>query len=215
MTVLGIAVDSVAQESRLRADKLVSLLGLLKEWQGRGSASKWDLLSLVGHLSFAAKGVPPGRTFIRWLLDLSCTVSGLSASPTITDEAHRDTQWWLTFASTWNGKSVFHDLEWTRSPDLDLYTDVSDIGFGGYFQGRWFLESWPAEFVREPIMVRELVPIIVACALWGESWKGKKLRVHCDNLPMVMAWEKGYRKNKLAIHFIKRPCGTSLSTFSI
>ena len=110
MTVLGIEVDSVAQESRLPADKLVSLLSLLKKWQGRSSASKRDLLSLTSHLSFAAKVVPPGRAFIRRLLNSSCTVSGLSASLTITDEAHRDIQWWLTFASTWNGKSVFHDL---------------------------------------------------------------------------------------------------------
>ena len=203
MTVLGIEVDSVAQESRLPADKLLPLLSLLKDWQGRSSASKRELLSLIGHLSFAAKVVPPGRTFIRRLLDLSCTVSGLSAPLTVTDEARRDIQWWLDFASTWNGKSVFHDLEWTRSPDFDLYTDASDLGFGGYFQGRWFLERWPAEFVQEPIMVRELVPIAVACALWGESWKGKKLLFHCDNLAVVMAWEKGACKNKLAMHFVR------------
>ena len=168
MTVLGIEVDSVAQESSLPRDKLVSLLSLLKEWQHRSSASKRDLLFLIGHLSFAAKVVPPSWTFVRQLLDLSCTVSGLSASLTITDEAHCDIQWWLTFAFTWNGKSVFYDLEWIRSPDFDLFTDASDIGFGGYFQGHWFLESWPAEFVQQSIIVWELVPIAVACALRGE-----------------------------------------------
>ena len=52
-------------------------------------------------------------------------------------------------------------------------------------------------------MIRELVPITVACALWGVSWKGKNLLVHCDNLPIVMAWEKGSCKNKLAMHFIR------------
>ena len=69
MTVLGIEVDGVAQESRLPADKLVYLLSLLKECQGRSSASKPDILSLVGHISFAAKVVPTGRTFIRWPLE--------------------------------------------------------------------------------------------------------------------------------------------------
>ena len=92
----------MAQESRLPANKLVPLLSLLKEWQGRSSESKRDLLSLIGHLSFAAMVVPPGGTFIRQLLDSSCTVSGLSASLTITNKAHCDIQWWLTFASTWN-----------------------------------------------------------------------------------------------------------------
>ena len=130
-------------------------------------------------------------------------MSGLSATVPITDEVRRDIQWWLDFASIWNGKSVFHDTEWTRSPDFNLYTDASDIGFGGYFQGRWFLESCPAEFVREPIMVRDLVPIAVACILWGKSWKGKKLLFHCGNLAVVMAWEKGSCKNKLGMHIIR------------
>ena len=39
MTVLGIEVDSVAQESRLPTDKLVPLLSFLKECQGGSSAS--------------------------------------------------------------------------------------------------------------------------------------------------------------------------------
>ena len=59
MTVLGIEVDSEAQESRLPVEKLSSMLSLLKEWQSRSSASKRELLSLIGHLSFAAKVVLP------------------------------------------------------------------------------------------------------------------------------------------------------------
>jgi len=165
MTVLGIEVDSIAQETRLPEDKLTSLLDLLSDWSIRQSATKRELLSLIGHLSFAAKVVPPGRTFIRRLLDLSCTVTGLSHVIVIDDEARLDIAWWLDFAQAWNGKSLFHDTAWTQSPDLDLYTDASDSGYGGYCRGEWFLGGWPIQLASEPIMVRELLPIVAACAV--------------------------------------------------
>ena len=90
VTVLGIEVDSVAQETRLPDDKLVRLMETLSDWSSQHSATKKDLLSLIGSLSFAAKVVLPGCTFIRCLMDLSCTVSGLSDVITLDDEAKLD-----------------------------------------------------------------------------------------------------------------------------
>ena len=136
-----------------------------------------------------AKVVPPPPP--RYNVHMAALRLELHRVRTVSNRARRDIQWWLDSASTWNGKSVFHGTEWTQSPDFTLYTDASDIGCGGYFQGRWFLESWPSEFVREPIMVRELVPIAVACILWGKSWKGKKLLFHCDNLAVVYGLGEG------------------------
>lgn len=203
MTVLGIEVDSVAQESRLPSDKLACILELLGEWRSRRSATKRELLSLIGHLSFAAKVVPPGRTFIRRLIDLSCTVTDLSAVLVLDDDAQLDIQWWVDFVSTWNGRSIFHDVEWTRSPDINLFTDASDCGYGAYCDGLWFFGQWQASFAAEPIMVRELYPIAAACVVWGPSWKGKRLLFHCDNLAVVDTWKKGSCRNKRVMALIR------------
>ena len=113
MTVLGIEVDSVAQVTRLSEEKFHALLTVLKTWSQRVVCTKRELLSLIGSLSFAAKVVPPGRTFIRRLIDLSCTTTSLDSTITLDDDAQLDIHWWLEFAGTWNGRCLFHDLHWT------------------------------------------------------------------------------------------------------
>ena len=203
VTVLGIEVDSVAQETRLPDDKLVKLMETLSDWSSRHSATKKDLLSLIGSLSFAAKVVPPGRTFIRRLIDLSCTVSGLSDVITLDDEAKLDIHWWRSFVQEWNGRSFFHDLSWTKSPQFELFTDASDIGYGGFYQGHWFFGEWENGLASEAIMVRELYPIALCCSLWGSEWSGRKLLFHCDNESVVVAWRKGTCRNRNAMALIR------------
>ena len=203
MTVLGVDLDSVTQETRLPDSKLSALLDLLRQWSTRKSATKRELLSLIGHLSFAAKVVPPGRTFIRCLLDLNCSVQHLSDTIEVDEEPQLDISWWLTFGQTWNGKAMFHDVEWTRSPDLELFMDASNVGYGGYLQGHWFSGGWSAQWEAEPIMVLELIPIAAACTVWGELWIGKKLVFHCDNGAVVWAWQKGSCRNRTAMKFIR------------
>lgn len=51
---LGLELDSVLQQIRLPAEKLQAILKELKEWQQRKKATKRQLLSLIGKLSFAA-----------------------------------------------------------------------------------------------------------------------------------------------------------------
>ena len=60
ITFLGIEIDSVAQVLRLPDKKLNRLRGMLAEWEGRRSATKHQLQSLIGHLSHASKVVKPG-----------------------------------------------------------------------------------------------------------------------------------------------------------
>ena len=35
------------------------------------------------------------------------------------------------------------------------------------------------------IMAKELLPIVVAAAVWGPEWAGKTVRVRCDNQSVV------------------------------
>ena len=92
--MLGIEVDSVAEVTRLPDKKFTELLATLATWSTRTECTKRELLSLIGSLSFAAKVVQPGRTFLRCLLDLSCTVHRLDTSLSLSDEAKLDIQWW-------------------------------------------------------------------------------------------------------------------------
>ena len=85
-------------------------------------------------------------------------------------------QWWCDFAQEWNGCGFFYNLSWTRSPDVELFTDASGLGFGGVYHPHWVFFGWPHHGVdgSGPIMVRELRLIALDCVLWGQEWKCKK-----------------------------------------
>ena len=68
---LGITLDSANLEARLSPEKLQDIHTSLDQWSGRQHCAKSELLSLIGTLSFAAKVVPAGRTFLRRMIDLS------------------------------------------------------------------------------------------------------------------------------------------------
>ena len=69
---LGILLDSALLEACLPPPcKLQDKHHSLDTWATHSSCSKWELLSLIGTLSFADKVVPAGRTFLRSMIDLS------------------------------------------------------------------------------------------------------------------------------------------------
>ncbi len=71
LTFLGICLDTINMEVRLPKDKLVRLQACIHTWEGKRMCIKRDLLSLLGMLHHAAKVVPPGRTFLRRMIDTS------------------------------------------------------------------------------------------------------------------------------------------------
>lgn len=42
----------------------------------------------------------------------------------------------------------------------------------------WFQIEWPSAWSSIDISVKELVPIVVVAALWGESWTAKRICFH-------------------------------------
>ena len=67
LVFLGILVDTctITMAVSLPSEKLEELIPLLEFWTGRKKCTKRERLSLIGKLSFAAKVIPSGRTFIR------------------------------------------------------------------------------------------------------------------------------------------------------
>ena len=83
-TFLGIEIDTLQLQLRLPQDKLLRLTSTIASWMRLSdqqtpcrSATKRDLLSLVGLLCHAATVVRPGRAFLRSLRDAAATVQRL------------------------------------------------------------------------------------------------------------------------------------------
>jgi hypothetical protein len=51
--------------------------------------------------------------------------------------------------------------------------------------------------------VKELVPIVVACAVWGKQWPGKSIRCNCDIAAVVAIVNSGRSKDALVMHIMR------------
>ena len=45
----------------------------------------------------------------------------------------------------------------------------------------WLQLLWPHRNCYTSVAQKELVPIVIACILWGAPWRGARVTVHCDN----------------------------------
>ena len=195
---MGIVLDSTRMEARLPEDKLARISQLLDSFSARRSARLVDLQSLIGTLQFACKVVVPGRTFLQRMINLTRGVPSRFHHIRLNKQFQRDITMWKVFLTQWNGRSFFLDSFVTSSPDLELYTDAaSTIGFGGYFNGKWFQGHWPPHLLINKktgisIEWQELFPIVIACALWYPHFAGKRLQFWCDNESVVAIINSGH-----------------------
>jgi hypothetical protein len=187
LTYLGIEVDTVAGQLRLPSEKLHRLQTLLREWGDRKVCTRRELESLIGTLNHACKVVRCGRSFLRRMLDL---LHGVSPRPPrhhpirLNREFRSDLMWWRTFAASWNGVSFLPPPP--HLPQLQMASDASGAWGCGAWHGRsWFQLQWDERSSPLPIMVKELLPIVLACAVWGPSWGIHQIVCLCNNQAVV------------------------------
>ena len=53
------------------------------------------------------------------------------------------------------------------------------------------------------ISVRELIPFVISCAIWGSEMPGCHIRCLCDNAAVVFMISKHTSKNPAAMHLLR------------
>ena len=204
ISFLGIRIDTVNMMLSLPQEKLTRLRALILKWKECRCCHKRQLLSLIGQLQHACKVIWVGRTFLRRMIDLSMVAKKPHQRIRLSKGFRSDLLWWDTFLEDWNGVAVFTSLY--QSPPAAVLTSDASGGWGcGAFTsgGKWFQLQWPDSWGPIHITVKELVPIVVACALWGASWKGTTVRCHCDNAAVVAILRSGTSKHPLVMHLLR------------
>ena len=90
---LGIVLDTEKLELRLPEEKLQRLRELIRQWQGKKSCRKRELLSVIGQLQHACRVVKPGRTFLRRMIELSTTAYELHHHIRLNRGFQSDLEW--------------------------------------------------------------------------------------------------------------------------
>ena len=204
ISFLGILIDTQQMELRLPEEKLSRLKGMISKWKGRKSCRKRELLSLIGQLQHACRVVRAGRTFLRRMIDLSTVVVELHHHIRLNKGFRSDLQWWDLFLEGWNGVSMFASLA-RSSTAMVLTSDASGSWGCGAFEssGKWFQIPWRGSLEGVHITVKELLPVVVACALWGSHWRGMTVCCRCDNAAVVAILRSGTSRHSLVMHLLR------------
>ena len=114
-----------------------------------------------------------------------------------------DVCWWHTFLGSWNGFSLLRWID-SSSYDVSIQTDASGPwGCGALFDKKWLQWQWPPSWSTVGIMAKELVPLLLSCAVWGPALSRRNVLFECDNSSVVAAVNKGSAKEAVVMHLLR------------
>ena len=205
ITFMGLELDSLKMEARLPQEKLIKARQLLNKYSNKRKIKLRELQSLIGYLNFCCSVVPPGRCFLRRLIDKTKNVSNPAHRITLNSESRRDLHAWKLFVEHFNGKNLISVKRWRTMQSMHLYTDAAGaLGFGAMFGKNWFNGSWPAQIAHLPITFKELFPIMLAIEIWGPHLRNQCLLAHSDNLAVVHIINKQSSKETSIMQLVRR-----------
>ena len=201
LTFLGIQIDTIRMELSLPPDKLARITAMVLEWRGKRVATKRQLQSLVGSLSHAASVVIPGRTFMRRLIDTMSVPKCQHHHVRLNRQFQSDIQWWSCFLPQWNGRTILPPQQAAHS----FWSDASGTWGCGALNDDlpWFKVQWPESWHQIHIAAKEMVPVVLAVAVWGPGWRSSTVQAFSDNMAVVCALSSGLARDPLLMHLLR------------
>ena len=92
----------------------------------------------------------------------------------------------------------------TSLPKVHVFSDASGSwGCAAWHGDAWFQVQWDVRASSLSIAEKELIPIILACEVWGRSWAGCQVVCHCDNQAVVADLRSRASKHKGMMHLLR------------
>ena len=76
-------------------------------------------------------------------------------------------------------------------------------GCGAWCGKEWFQLQWGPNTCDLPIAVKELLPIVIGCTIWGHNWGNHRIVWRCDNQVVVGCLKTRTSKNQSLMHLIR------------
>ena len=189
-------MDSVsfrASPAQKRVDKLLSIGDVFLS-SVEQPAKSW--LELLGVLSSLTQLIPGGRLRMRsfqFVLHRHWDRVDPDALVRWSPEIEQDLLWWLNRDRLELGVSLVQ-----VSPQLNLWSDASDVGWGAYLGGQVVSGLWSHEETHSSINQRELLAIFYALQHFLPLVRNTSVAVFADNTT-ALAYLKNQGGTRLAV----------------
>ena len=180
---LGVVVDSQSFWASPSPERVARLRSTANAFLSCADPPASTLLSLLGILSSLSHLIPGGRLRVRSLqLCLHQAWDRVDQSVRIpwTPVCLRDLQWWLDLPRLSQGVSLAQ-----VSPDLDFWSDGSDVGWGAHLGFLTASGLWDTEQAALSVNARELLAIREGLLHFRSFLVDKNVAVICDNSTAV------------------------------
>ena len=183
---LGINIDTRSRTISIPDQKLQEIKILCQNWSHKVYCTKNQLQSLLGSLLYITKCVKPARSFLNRMLAV-LRENYENSKIKLSHAFFKDLNWFNVFLHQYNG-ITFYD---NQKIDEVIYLDACLTGLGGTFNNMVYTLPIPLNYGNFNINHLEMINIMVALKIWGHIWANKKVRIHCDNLPVVEVLNSG------------------------
>ena len=188
---LSTKFDTLNMTISVAPERLTELVQELNRWSNRRTATRKQLQSLIGKLSFVTTCVRPGRIFLSRLIEAMKEMPA-HGHTTLRKDLKQDINWWRHFMQKYDGISILW-LQDCLQINKFLESDACLIAGGAHCDKEYIHFKFPAEVMEQTnhISQREMYTILIAIKKWCRNLAGKVVRLSSDNLVSVQAINSG------------------------
>lgn len=156
---LGYLIDTHAMTVAIPPKKLQEVVQECEKWINRSRVTKSMIQSLLGKLAHISNCVQHGRKFLSRILSTLRAMEKRTWT-TIDSEFIKDVKWFLTYAETANGITLYNPA----TPILVIECDSSLTGGGGNSPTHCYTWTYTKKYMKEYPVIHQLeaINIIVA-----------------------------------------------------
>ena len=188
---LGVIINSRDLSFSLPEKKINNIRGICQRMISKLCVSLREILSILGHLSWAVTCVPFAESHYRqiqsFILEKSRSSNGnLDRKVPISASVIEDLNWWVNHLSSVNGKKLSLQI-----PDITIFSDASLTGWGGYSNGIRVQGPWPKELRSSHINELELQAALYSLKSFTSGSRSLNVSLFLDNTTAVACVNKG------------------------
>ena len=152
--------------------KKLQLQQIIAELMSKKSATKQELQSLVKKKYNTLQRLlnQAGASFGQLMNWRGAIQEKACDEIRLTREFKADLAWWPIFINQWNGSFLIWDHLHHYPEVTDFSDDSRSWGCGVLTPQSWIQHQWLLETGNLSIAHKELIPIVIACFVWGRQW---------------------------------------------